>query len=116
MIYELIIGMSLFFVVIGYVITGDNAEHLLSGYNTLSEIDKHKVDIKKYISFFRKFHIFFGVLFLICGIILTYWINEDAGAFFLMFCPGCCYVYFIGTGSKYSKDQNINIFPFGKIN
>ena len=105
MIY-VIIGMSLLFVAIGFMVTEDNAKHLLSGYNTMSEEDKKKVDIKTYIPYFRKFHIFLGITFLILGTSLTYFVSENAGGIFLGVYPILAYIYFVATSSKYSKGLN----------
>lgn len=102
MIYVLL-GMSLLFVAIGYIVRESNAEQLLSGYNTLSEEDKKKVDIKAYIPYFRRFHIFLGISFFVFGSILTYLVNETAGGIFLGVYPIVAYIYFIWTGSRYSK-------------
>ena len=98
-----LIGMSLLFVAIGFIVTENNAKYLLSGYNTMSEEERKKVDIKAYISYFRKFHIFLGVSFFLIGTLLTYLIHENAGGIFLGVYPILAYIYFIWTSSKYSK-------------
>ncbi len=102
MIY-VIIGLSVLFVAIGFIVTGKNAKYLLSGYNTMNEEDRKKVDIKAYIPYFRNFHIFLGVSFLLLGATLTYFISENAGGIFLAVYPVLAYIYFIATSSKYSK-------------
>lgn len=102
MIY-VIIGLSLLFFAIGFIVTEKNAKYLLSGYNTMDEEDRKKVDIKAYILYFRNFHIILGVSFLILGSILTYFISENAGGIFLAVYPILAYIYFIATSSKYSK-------------
>lgn len=95
--------MGLLFVAMGFIVTENNAKYLLSGYNTMSEEDRKKVDIRAYIPYFRKFHIFLGISFLVFGTILTYLINENAGGIFLAVYPIIAYIYFIWTSSKYSK-------------
>lgn len=102
MIYVLI-GMGLLFVAIGFIVTKNNAKYLLSGYNTMSEEDRKKVDIKAYVPYFRNFHIFLGISLVIFGTALTYLINENAGGIFLAVYPILAYIYFISAGSKYSK-------------
>lgn len=97
------IGMSLLFVAIGLALTVNNAKYLLSGYNTMSEEDRKKVDIKKYVPFFRNFHIFLGVSFFIIGMALTYLISESVGGIFLSIYPILCYIYFLIAGGKYWK-------------
>lgn len=102
MIYAFI-GMSLVFVAIGFIVTDKNAKYILSGYNTMNEEDRKKVDIKAYIPYFRNFHIFLGISFLVLGIGLTYFFSENAGGIFLAVYPIIAYIYFIITSSKYSK-------------
>jgi hypothetical protein len=102
MIY-VIIGMSFLFVAIGSIVTKKNAKYLLSGYNTMNEKERKKVDINAYISYFRNFHIFLGISFLLLGTALTYLVNENAGGIFLAVYPIIAYIFFIATSSKYSK-------------
>lgn len=87
-----IIGLSLLFVAIGLALTENNAKYILSGYNTMSEEDRKKVDIKAYIPFFRKFHIFLGASLLLLGSALTYLISEEAGGIFLSIYPILGYI------------------------
>jgi len=105
MIYVLI-GMSLLFAAIGFIVTENNAKYLLSGYNTMSEEDRKNVDIKTYIPYFKKFHIFLGISFLILGTAFTYLIGENAGGIFLAVYPILAYIYFIAASSKYSNGLN----------
>src|SRR5690606_38169549 len=102
MIYTLI-GMSLLFVAIGFIVTENNAKYLLSGYSTMSGEERKKVNIKEYIPYFKKFHIFLGASFLVFGLALTYFIDEIAGGIFLAVYPILAYIYFIVSSSKYSK-------------
>lgn len=95
--------MSLLFVAIGLALTENNAKYLLSGYNTMSEEDRSKVDIKKYVPFFRNFHIILGVPFFMIGTALTYLISESVGGIFLSIYPILGYIYFLIAGGKYWK-------------
>ncbi len=61
------------------------------------------MDISSYIAYFRRFHIFLGVSFLVLETVLTYLINENAGGIFLAVYPILAYLYFISTSSKYFK-------------
>src|SRR5690606_35963887 len=92
-----------FFVAIGFIVTEKNAKHLLSGYNTMNEEDRKKVDIKAYIPYFRNFHIFLGISFLVFGTALTYLVSENVGGIFIAVYPILAYIYFTVTSSKYSK-------------
>ena len=110
-----LIGISLLFIAIGFIVTENNAKYLLSGYNTMSEEERKKVDIKAYIPYFRKFHIFLGVSFFLIGTLLTYLINENAGGIFVGVYPIFAYIYFICTSSKYftgvpTKGNKIGVF------
>lgn len=96
-----LIGLSLLFVAIGFIVTESNAKYLLAGYNTMSEEERKKVDIKAYIPYFRKFHVFLGVSFFVIGTLLTYFINENATGIFLGGYPILAYIYFIVTSTKY---------------
>lgn len=102
MIY-VIIGTSLLFVAVGFILTENNAKYLLSGYNTMNEQDRKKVDIHAYIPYFRNFHIFLGISFAVLGSILVYFVDDNAGGIFLGIYPIVAYIYFISTSSKYSK-------------
>lgn len=102
MIY-VITGMSLLYVAIGFVITEKNAKYLLSGYNTMRDEDRKKVDIKAYIPYFRNFHIFLGVSLLVSGIALTCFISKNAGIIFIAVYPVIAYIYFVVSSSKKSN-------------
>jgi hypothetical protein len=113
MIYVLI-GMSLLFVAIGFIVTENNAKYLLSGYNTMSEEERKKVDIKSYIPYFRKFHIILGISFFVLGFGINL-INKNAAGIFLAVYPILAYIYFAIISSKFSgglktKSNKIGIF------
>ncbi|WP_375583983.1 DUF3784 domain-containing protein [Cyclobacterium xiamenense] len=78
----------------------------LSGYNTMSEEDRKKVDIQAYVPYFRNFHLFLGISFLIGGIALYFFVSENAGGVFLAFYPIIAYIYFTATSSRFSKGQS----------
>ncbi len=101
MIYA-IIGTGLLFVAIGFIVTEKNAKYLLSGYNTMNEEDRIKVDIKSYIPYFRKFHLFLGISLMVLGL-TVYYINENFASIFLAVYPILAYIYFISNSSKYAK-------------
>lgn len=71
----------------------------------MNEEERRQVDIKSYISYFRKFHIFLGISFLLIGLFLFYVIHENAAGIFVGIYPILAYIYFIITGSKYSKQH-----------
>tara|TARA_R110002049_G_scaffold308754_1_gene513861 strand:- start:24 stop:254 length:231 start_codon:yes stop_codon:yes gene_type:complete len=49
------------FILVGYLVTKNNASQLLSGYNTMSKEEQKKLDLETYLPFFRKFHVFLGI-------------------------------------------------------
>jgi Kef-type K+ transport system membrane component KefB len=102
----ILIGMSLFFVAIGFIVTENNAEYLLAGYNTMSEEERKKFDIKNYIPHFRRFHLFLGISFLVIGLLLHYLIGQEVSGIFLAAYPILAYIYFIGSSHKFSKNGN----------
>ncbi|HBK84391.1 MAG TPA: hypothetical protein DDZ41_12505, partial [Flavobacterium sp.] len=44
--------LSLVFIGIAFLVTENNAKYLLSGFNTMSEDERQKFDIKSYIAYF----------------------------------------------------------------
>ena len=105
MIY-LLIGLSLLFVSIGFIVTENNAKYILSGYNTMSDEERENVDIKAYIPYFKKFHIFLGISMFVIGSLLTYLVSETAGGIFLIIYPFLAYIYLIWKSTKYTKGPN----------
>ncbi len=98
--------MSLLFVALGFFITEKNAKNLLAGYNTMSKADREKFDIKSYLSFFKKFHIFLGVSFLVISLGLIYFVSEKVGILFFAAYPILAYIYFGIVSRKNFKSLN----------
>lgn len=95
--------LSLIFIGIAFLVTENNAKYLLSGYNTMSEEERQKFDIKSYIAYFKNFHVFLGISIFIIGSILYYFINPDWSGIFMATYPILAYVYFIWKGNQFSK-------------
>jgi hypothetical protein len=87
-----IIGLAILFASLGYLITEKNAKYLLSGYNTMREEDRKKFDLKAFLNYFKKFHLFLGSTFLILGIFLFYAISETVTSIFLAVYPISAYI------------------------
>lgn len=102
----ILIGMSLLFITIGFIVTENNAQYLLAGYNTMSKEERIKVDIKSYISYLRKFHIFLGVSFFVIGTLLTYFADDTVAGIFTGIYPILAYVFFFISSYKYFKEVN----------
>lgn len=98
-----LIGLGLLFVGIGFIITENNAKYLLAGYNTLSKEEQSQIDIIPLLVYFRKFHLFLGISFIVFGLILTYVFNEVVGGAFIVIYPCLAYIYFVITSGKYAQ-------------
>lgn len=111
MMYTLI-GMSLLFIAIGFIVTENNAKYLLAGYNTMSDEEQKKVDLKTYITYFRKFHIFLGISFFAIGTLVTYFVDESVTSIFIVAYTIVAYIYFIATSAKYfsTKKNKIGVY------
>jgi Domain of unknown function (DUF3784) len=97
-----IIGMAILFFSLGYFVTIDNAKYILAGYNTMTDDERKKVDIQAYIPYFKKFHIFLGLSFLIIGVSLIYLMSENVAGIFMGIYPILAYMYFILSARKYT--------------
>ena len=101
MVYS-IVGISLLFIAIAFLVTENNAKYLLAGYNTMNEENRKKVNIKVYMRFFKRFPIFLGITLLFIGLLLQTFSGEMITGVFLSIYPIIAYVYFIWRGSKIS--------------
>jgi|SRR5690554_1816220 len=101
-----VIGLGLLFIGIGFIITESNAKYLLAGYNTMSKEEQSQIDIKPLLSYFRKFHLFLGISFIVLGLIFTYVFSEAVGGAFIVIYPCLAYIYFVITSAKYGEGLN----------
>jgi hypothetical protein len=101
--FAIIIGLSLFFVAIGFMLTEQNAKYLLAGYNLRTEAEREKVDIQSYLGFFKRFHLFLGLSFLVIGLFLHFFSSEKAVGTFVVGYPIVAYAVFIWQGNKYNR-------------
>ena len=101
MIYVLI-GLSVLFLAIAFLVTERNAKYVLSGYNTMSDEERQNVDLKNYMLYFKKFHVFLAISFLGFGLAI-YWVNINAAGVFLGVYPILAYGYFIATSARFYK-------------
>lgn len=99
----IIVCMAIFFIALGFILTEYNAKHLLAGYNTMNEAERKKVDLKGLVRFFRRFHIFLGVTFLILGLVSNYLFTETTTRLALLLYPILAYVYLVWQSSKFYK-------------
>jgi hypothetical protein len=101
-----LLGLSLVFVAVGYIVTEKNAKNLLSGYNTMTEQERQAFDIKSYIPAFRKFHLFLGSSLFAAGTAIFILIGEGAAGIFMIVYPLLAYIWFLWIGKKYNKGQS----------
>ena len=99
-----IIAISIFFICIAFVVTENNAKYLLSGYNTLSNDERKRVDLKALIAYLRNFFIFLGLTFLLISLTLFNFFGETTAAFFICIYPVIACVYLLVNGQKFYKD------------
>ncbi len=104
MIYILAL-ISLLFVAIGYIVNEKNAKYLLAGYNSMSEEDRKQLDIKSFLPFFRKFHIFLGISLFIIFILINQLISSNTAGIFFAIYPILGYCYFILASDKYNGNK-----------
>lgn len=85
----MVIGLgivAIVFFIISFVITHNNAAQLLSGYNTMTELERENVDIIGYVNYFRRFYRLFSLLYFALGTLLYYFVNVDvAGVYMVVF-------------------------------
>lgn len=94
--------LAVIFTSLGFTVTASNAKYILSGYNTMSEADRAKMDIVGYVRFFKRFHIFLGISTIAGFLILTLLNNNWAGSFIIIY-PLAAYVFLIAKGNKYYR-------------
>ena len=89
------------FVGVAFVTNEENAEHLLSGYNTMSKDEKESFDLKNYLIFFKKFFINLAIYSSLI-FITSYLVFEESTAsmiyFFSILIP---FPYMIYKGNKF---------------
>lgn len=99
-----VIIFSLAIVGLGYLVTPGNARYLLSGYNTMKEEDRKKVDIEGYLKVFKKFHLYLGTTLLVGGLLLYYLSKPDFAIMFVALAPILAYVGFIIYTGRFQMD------------
>jgi len=95
--------LSLVFIGIGFIVTENNAKYILSGYNSMSEEDRRKFDIKSYVPYFRNFHVFLGISLLVISVILFFFVSSVLSGIFIVTYPIAAYIYFIWKANRFLK-------------
>lgn len=92
--------LSIVFGLIALTVTKKNAKYLLSGYNTMSEAQRARVDIDGYLRFFKQFHLMLASS-LLGLVLLTGLINKNFAGVIMGIYPLLAYCYFIVKSRKY---------------
>lgn len=95
--------ISIFFIVLAFVLTENNAKYLLAGYNTMSPEERKKVDIKGLIAYFKRFFIFLGVSLMIVGLTAGYYLSEKNTALIFSFYIIIACIYLVISSQKFYK-------------
>lgn len=94
------IFLSLVFILLGSIVTANNAKYILSGYNTMSESDRAKMDVAAYLRFFKKFHLFLGIS-LLTGFLILSRLNHNWASAFIILYPLLAYAFLLAQGNVY---------------
>lgn len=94
MIY-VIIGVSLIFGSLAFILTKDNAQYLLADYNTMSKEQREQIDIEAYLKMFKQAHITLAISTLVLGVVTTLWFGDRVAALFISIYPLLFYGYFL---------------------
>lgn len=108
-----LLGLSLVFVAVGYIVTEKNAKNLLSGYNTMTEQERQAFDLLSYIPAFRKFHLFLGISLFFAGSAISILLGDSAAGIFMTVYPLLAYTWFIWTGKKFYTMQSPKSYRIG---
>lgn len=95
--------ISVLFIALAFILTENNAKHLLAGYNTMSPVERKKVDIKGLIAYFKRFFIFLGVSLMIVGLTAGYYLSEKNTALIFSFYIIIACIYLVISSQKFYK-------------
>ena len=94
MIY-VIIGVSLIFGSLAFILTKDNAQYYLAGYNTMSKEQREQIDIEAYLTMFKQAHITLAISTFLLGVVTLLWFGDRVAALFISIYPLLFYGYFL---------------------
>jgi hypothetical protein len=101
MMLYLILGLGALFFGLGWMITPKNAHWLLNGYKDLTEEEQAAFDLQGLLSFQKRFHLFFGAIFILVGAGLLFAFGEEVAITFVGLAPILAYLYFIVETRKF---------------
>ena len=93
MIY-IIIGISLIFGSLAFILTKVNAQYYLAGYNTMPKEQREQIDIEAYLRMFKKAHFILSLSTLMLAIATLLWFGDRIVALFISVYPLLFYGYF----------------------
>lgn len=95
-----IIGLSLLFLLLAMILNFENAPHILSGYHSQAATERSEEELRKFIPFFRRFHLTLSLTLGCIGIGLYYLVGSNAAGMFLGVYPLLAYIYFLWRWRK----------------
>lgn len=100
-----VVGMGIMFIGLGFILNANNAQYLLSGYNTMSKEEQAKFPLELFLKRFKKFHIIFGITYSISGLFFS-WLSEDLLGYHLGITPILGYLFFFIQNKELSANLN----------
>lgn len=100
-----ILILSLIIFTVGFILNKNNAKYLLSGYNTMSDVEKEHYDLEAFLKFNRKFHLFLSISLFVVASILHYFVSSIWSGIFLVLYPLLMYIFYVYKSSTYNKNK-----------
>jgi hypothetical protein len=101
-----IIVISLLLLFVGFAVTEKNAHFLLNGYNTMSKEEQEQFDLKRFLVFFRNFHIVLAGSFFVISLSVSTLENETLSSAVIPGYPILAYIYMIKKSEDYALSPN----------
>jgi hypothetical protein len=108
-IYHIAIALSVFFAFLAFFVTENNARYILAGYNTMSDQERMTFDIIRFIAYWRRFHLWLAVSFLLIISVLHYLFGDSVSGFFLALYPLGAYVVFLNGSRRYQSKESSRV-------
>ncbi len=91
------------FISVGFILNKNNASQLLSGYNTMSKEKQAKFDLEGFIPYFKNFHFYLGISFIILAFLIMFLLSKKASAIFILIYPLLAYGYFLLKSRRFNS-------------
>lgn len=109
------LGLGVLFISLGYIVTETNASTLLSGFNTMSRKEQAEFPLKEYLSKFRQFHLYFGLIFMTLGTLIGLFWDKDVLGYHIGITPIIAYLYFFIKTKDLNKSASTSTKIHAKI-